>query len=195
MSDPIVVQITNGVIAFKRVDTAAVGYLPTWNAPAGKTAITVTMADYETGSATWSCQITSGMLTAAGDTGTTTEVAATFCAAARSIPAPGVTAYTLDVELLQDPTVASPTKGISQYLFEEDTYENYFMLGLNGPTAGPRAVGRVRMIAGSFGGAARTALTATLSLPVTQKPSIAFGTTLVFEDEGLSVEESELANA
>ena len=54
MTDPIVVQITNGIIAFKRVDTAAVGYLPAWNAPAGKAASAVTMADYETGSATWS---------------------------------------------------------------------------------------------------------------------------------------------
>ena len=130
MADPIVVQITNGVIAFKRVDTAAVGYLPAWNAPAGKAASAVTMADYETGSATWSCQITSGTLTAAGDTGTTTEVAATFCTASRSIPTPGVTAYTLDVELLQDPTQAPASKGISQYLFEEDTFEDYFMLGL-----------------------------------------------------------------
>ena len=50
------------------------------------------------------------------------------------------------------------------------------------------------MLAGSFGGAARTALTATLSLPVTQKPSIVWGIALVFEDES-AVQESELANA
>ena len=49
MADPFIWQIEDGVLAFKVVDTAAVGYLPSWNAPAGKTELTVAMADYDTG--------------------------------------------------------------------------------------------------------------------------------------------------
>ena len=43
-------------------------------------------------------------------------------------------------------------------------------------TLPPKAVGRVRVQAGAFGGPARSTLTATLSLPVSQKPDIAWGT-------------------
>ena len=80
----------------------------------------------------------------------------------------------MDVEFLQDPTVGDPGGRLSQFLFENDTEEAYFLLGLNGALP-PKAVGRVRVQAGAFGGAARTTLTATLSLPVSQKPDIAWG--------------------
>jgi hypothetical protein len=174
MADPVVFQIETGVLAFIIVDTAEVGYLPAWNAPGGATAETAAIADYEAESDTWSCQVSSGQLSSSPDTGTTTEVPATFCSPARSIPAPGETSFTLDVEFLQDPNVET---GLSQFLFEHDTEEAYFLLGLNGANP-PKAVGRVRVQAGAFGGAARTALTATLSLPVSQKPDIAWGITV-----------------
>jgi hypothetical protein len=188
VADPIIWQIESGVLAFSVVDTGEVGYLPSWNAPAGKTAETAAIADYEAESDSWSCQVTSGMLSASGDT-TTTDVAATFCAPARVIPTPGETSYTLDVEFLQDPNVAT---GLSQYLFEQDTNEAFFMLGLNGALP-PKAVGRVRLQAGAFGGAARTTLTATLSLPVSQKPDIAWGVTGTFAATASGETESRTA--
>lgn len=170
IADPVIFQVDNGLLLFSVVDTAAPGYLPSWNAPGGKTVDTVTAADYDADSDTWSCQVTSGMLTPSADT-TTTDVPATFCAAARTIPTPGQTSYTLDAEFLQDPTIST---GLSRFLFEHDTEEAYFMLGLNGEDP-PKAIGRVRVQAGAFGGAARTTLTATVSLPLSQKPSIEWG--------------------
>ena len=179
MADAVIFQIEQGVVAFTVVDTAEVGYDPTWQAPGGATVDTADLADYEAGSATWTCQVTSGALTATQDT-TTVDVPATFCSPARSIPQPASTAYSLDFSFLQDPNVAA---GLSAYLFEHDTEEAYVLLGMAGMTTGatptvapPKLIGRVRLVAGTIGGAARSNLTADVSLPVTQKPQIMFGT-------------------
>ena len=43
--------------------------------------------------------------------------------------------------------------GLSRFLFENDTEEAYFFLGLDGSTNPPKAIGRVRLVAGNFGGA------------------------------------------
>jgi hypothetical protein len=179
MSDPFIWQIEDGVLAFSVVDTAEVGYLPTWNAPAGKAIDVVTIADYEADSAFWKCQVTSGMLTPTADT-TTQDVPSTFCQNGRTIPTPLQSTWTLDIEMLQDPQAGptSPTMGLAQFTYENDAAEVYFMLGLNGDTAAPRAIGRVRMSPTAFGGVARTPLTATASWPVTQWPDIAWGLTL-----------------
>jgi hypothetical protein len=177
MADPFIWQIEDGVLAFKIVDTAAVGYDPAWNAPAGKTEATVTMADYDTGSDTWRCQVTSGMLTPTADT-TTQDVPSTFCVNGRTIPTPKQSTWTLDVEMLQDPQVGpSPAIGLAEFTYLHDAQEVYFLLGLNGTDLPPRAIGRVRMSPTAFGGAARTPLTATASWPVTQWPDIAWGLT------------------
>ena len=45
------------------------------------------------------------------------------------VPQPGITSYSLDGEFLQDPNVMT---GLSRFLFENDTEEAYFFLGLNG---------------------------------------------------------------
>ena len=178
MADPFIWRITDGVLAFKAVDTAAVGYLPTWNGPGGVTEVTATLADYEADSAFWSCQVTSGTLTPTADS-TTTELRATFCSNGRTVPTPLQSTWTLDVDLLQDPHAGptAPTMGLAEYTYLHDAQEVYFLLGLNGDLA-PRAVGRVRLSPTAFGGAARTPLTASASWPVTQWPSIAWGTTL-----------------
>jgi hypothetical protein len=170
LADAVTFQIENGVLALAVVDKTAVGYSDTWQAPGGKTVDTVTEADYDASSATWKCQVTSGMLTPSADT-TTTDVAPTFCNPARTIPTPGETSYTLDAEFLQDVTVSA---GLSRFLFEHDTEEGYFLLGLNGDDP-PKAIGRVRLQAGAFGGAARATLTSTVSLPLSRKPQIEFG--------------------
>ena len=120
---------------------------------------------------TWSCQVTSGALTASPNANDVT-VPATFCQASSVVPQPGITSYSLDGEFLQDVNVMT---GLSRYLFENDTEEAYFFLGLDGANP-PKAIGRVRLVAGNFGGAARENLTATLALPLSRKPDIAFGT-------------------
>jgi hypothetical protein len=171
LADPVTFQIENGVLALALVDTTEPGYSDSWNAPGGATVDTVTEGDYDASSVTWKCQVTSGTLTPSADT-TTVDVPATFCVAGRTIPTPGQTSYTLDAEFLQDVTVKA---GLSRFLFEHDTEQAYFLLGLNGDDP-PKAIGRVRVQAGAFGGAARTNLTATVSLPLIQRPQIDFGT-------------------
>lgn len=180
MSDPFIWQIENGTLWFSVVDTAEVGYLPAWNAPTGKTALTAALADYEADGAFWSCQVTSGTLTPTADT-TTQDVPATFCVNGRTIPTPLQSTWTLDIEMLQDPQAGptSPTMGLAEFTYLHDSDEVYFLLGLNGDTNPPRAIGRVRMSPTAFGGAARTPLTATASWPVSQWPDIAWGTSAV----------------
>jgi hypothetical protein len=162
--------IEAGEFALSLVDTGEVGYTSAWQGPGGVTSATAVLADYETDAAHWMCQVTSAALNASPNANDVTTPA-TFCQPSVVTPQPGVTSYSLDAEFLQDPIILN---GLSQYLFEHDTEEAYFLLGLNGGDA-PQAIGRVRLIAGSFGGAARENLTATVSLPCSQKPSIAWG--------------------
>jgi len=167
-----VFQIEEGEFGLKVVDKTEVGYLDTWQAPGGATVDVVTLADYDTGAATWSCQVTSGALNATPNV-TTVEVPATFCEAASSVPSPGQTSYTVDVSFLQDPNIVA---GLNRFLFENDTLECYFYLGLNGGEP-PKVIGRCRAVSGTIGGAARATLTADVSLPVSRKPDIEFGDT------------------
>lgn len=170
MADATVFQIENGTIALKVVDTTAVGYTAAWLAPGGKAVDVVTAADYDTSSPVWTCQTTAGALTATQDT-TTTDVPATFCAPAKSIPQPAQTSFSLDLSFLQDPQIKL---GLSRFLFENDTKEAYVFFGMNG-WAPPKMIGRVRLVAGTIGGEARTTLTADVSLPLSGRPQIAFG--------------------
>ena len=164
-------KIENGVLALTLVDTAAVGYTADWQTPGGVQVDTITLAAYTTAEGSdLSCQVTSGALNASPNT-TDDVTPATFCGPEETTTSVGVTSYTLDCTILQDPHVAA---GVSAYLFEHDTKEAYFYLGLNGEEA-PSAAGRCRVVAGAFGGDARVTLTATLSLPVTKKPDIEFG--------------------
>jgi len=178
-------EIEDGVLAFKVVDKAAVGYVDTWQAPAGKTLANVTVADYDTGSATWSCQTTAGSLNATADT-TTKDIPATFCDPAETIPTPGKSTFELAVTFLQDPTVST---GLSRFLFENDTSEAYFLLGFDG-TNPPKAMGRVRLSAATIGGEARSTLTSDITLPLSRKPDIEFGnatTSVIIEGDGTVV--------
>jgi hypothetical protein len=174
MAEATIFQIELGTIAFSVVDKAEALYEDTWLAPAGADVATATLADYEAGSATWTCQQTSGALTASQDT-TTTDVPATFCSPARSIPQPAETSYSLDLSFLQDPQIAA---GFNAFLFEYDTQEAYVLFGMadNSGTLPPKLIGRVRLVAGTIGGAARETLTADVSLPLSSKPQIMFGT-------------------
>lgn len=170
MSDPVVFTIEEGELGLAVVDTAAVGYLDTWQAPTGKAVDAVTLADYDTGSTGWTCQMTSGALTPSPNT-TTSDVPATFCKPAKSVPQPGETSFTLDLTFLQDPNVST---GLSAFLYANDTKEAFVYFGMNDGEP-PRMIGRVRLAAGLVGGDARTTLVATVSLPLTRRPDIEFG--------------------
>ena len=177
MADAVIFQIEQGVIAFSVVDTTEVGYEAGWLAPGGATVDTAVLTAYEADPASWQCQATSGALTASQDT-TTVDVPATFCSPARSIPQPAETSYSLDLSFLQDPNVAA---GLSAFLFANDTLEAYVLFGMGGQGAAaavnpPKMIGRVRLVAGTIGGAARSTLTADVSLPLSSKPQIMFGT-------------------
>lgn len=170
MSDPIIFTIEHGELGLKIVDTAELGYLDTWQAPGGAGVDEVTLADYDTGSGGFTCQMTAGALTAAANT-TTQDIPATFCSPARSVPQPGETSYSLDLSFLQDPNVAI---GLSAYLYENDTLEAYAYFGMDNGEP-PRMIGRVRLSAGTIGGEARATLTADVSLPLVRRPDIEFG--------------------
>ena len=77
MADAVIFQIEAGVVALTVVDRSEVGYADSWLAPGGATVDTAVIGDYEAGSASWTCQTTSGALTASQDT-TTVDVPATF---------------------------------------------------------------------------------------------------------------------
>lgn len=116
------------------------------------------------------CQITDGALNASPNV-TTETVPATWCEPEETISNVGKTSYTLDLGYLQDPDVVD---GLSQFLFEHDAEVAYFYMGMDGDDP-PKAIGEVRIASGTIGGAGRTTLTATVSLPVTGKPSVCFG--------------------
>ena len=129
-------QIENGEFAFSVVDTERRGYADTWQAPNGATLRRRRSADYDTDAAHWMCQVTSAALNASPNQNEVT-VPATFCqASARWCRNPAITSYSLDGEFLQDPNILT---GLSQFLFENDTEEAYFLLGLDG---GDRAARR-----------------------------------------------------
>jgi len=186
--------IEDGEFALKVVDTDAVGYDQSWQAPGGKDLETVTIADYDTGSTVWKCQVTSGALNATPDT-TTTDTPATFCQAATSTPAPAETTFELAVSFLQDINV-DPTNSLNRFLFENDTNEVYFFLGFNG-TDPPKAIGKVRAQSGTIGGDARTSLSADLTLPCVRKPDIEFGNTtasIIVQGDGTVVTPAEASS-
>lgn len=174
MSDPTIFRIpvgSVGAFGLALVDRAAVGYADTWQAPDGATLPSVTQADYEAGSTTWQCQLTSAALTAAANI-QTNDRPATICTPPGQTVVVGEDAFTLDVEQFQDANVAV---GLQAFLFANRTKEAYFYFSADGPDGAPRAIGRVRLTSSTFGGAAYTDLTATLSLPLVRAPDIEFG--------------------
>jgi hypothetical protein len=162
-------QIENGVVAWSLVGD---GDDPTWQAPGGKQANEVTAADYsgETG-LVFSCQVQSCQLTASPNTSDETTDP-TFCEPEVTTTQVGVTSYSLELTALQDPHIAD---GISYFSFKNDTKLAYFALGLK-TWGAPKAIGKCRIVAGTFGGGARTDLTTDIACPVETKPDIQFGT-------------------
>lgn len=137
------------------------------------TVITITdgvliLADDEAGLATglgFECQVTEAAINATPNLQT---VAATWCAPESQSPA--ATGYELAITWLQDWTAAGG--GLSMYAFENDTQTKWFSMQLDADIATTVATGEVRLVAGSYGGAAGTPLTATATWPLAAKPTI-----------------------
>lgn len=164
-----VFNIVNGEFALALVNTAALGYLSTWQAPAGKTVATAVIADYS-GAANWHANVISGKITSRANI-TNRRREATFTDASSTTPIAGFSNYTIEADVYQDVHIST---GLAAFLFTNDTLEAYFLLGLNGGSP-PRAIGRVRVVAGSFGGKAEDDLRDTIRLELTRRPSISFG--------------------
>ncbi len=127
---------------------------------------TATIADYTD----FSCQMTSGEIQASPNL-TTETIPATGCDPEETITTVGQTSWNLVLGFLQDPHVAA---GLSRVLFEHDTELAWFFFGMDGDDP-PKAIGQLRVVAGTIGGSMRTTLQATTTLPLEAKPSIEFG--------------------
>jgi hypothetical protein len=137
------------------------------------TVITITdglvkFADDEAGLTTgeaFECQVTEASINATPNLQT---VPATWCAPESQAPA--ATGYELAITWLQDWT--APGGGLSMYAFENDTNTKWFSMQLDKDDETTVATGTVRVVAGSYGGAAGTPLTATATWPLAAKPTI-----------------------
>jgi hypothetical protein len=128
---------------------------------------TLTLADTEAGldlGVAFECQVSEAAINATPNLQT---VPATFCEPESQSPA--ATGYELAITWLQDWTV--PGGGLSNYAFVNDAQTKWFALTLDDQLT-PIATGQVRLVAGSFGGAAGTPLTATATWPLASKPVI-----------------------
>jgi hypothetical protein len=153
------------------VDRAAVGYLDAWQAPGGQFFPTLTQADYDAGSTTWVCQLSSCALTSSPNV-TTDQRVGTFCVKPGETVTVGEETFTVDLGAFQDAHVAA---GLQAFLYANRGLEAYWMFSAEGPDGAPRAAGRCRLVSAPIGGDTWTDLTFTLSLPVTVPPDIEFG--------------------
>lgn len=166
MADALRFKIENGQFALAVVDTAAVGYLESWQAPGGLGVDAVTIADYTDAVAQWSCQVQTMTIDPSANTNDET-LEATWCEPAKTIPNPGQTSFAINGTAVAD---AHANDALQAFLYLHDTDEAYFYMGLGGPAAPPAAIGRCRIQASSFGGAGRTTLTMPIgALPLSRR--------------------------
>lgn len=136
--------------------------------PAITDACTATVAAFDD----FSCAITDGALNATSNV-TDDTTPATWCDAEQTTPKVGATTFEGALSFLQDPQIVA---GLSRTLFEHDTETAWIFMGLDGDDP-PKAVAKVRLVAGAFGGEARTSLLADVTLPCDGKPLICYGDT------------------
>lgn len=183
MTAPLRFKIEQGAFALALVDTAAVGYLPAWQAPGGVAVDVATLDDYTDTAAHWSCQVQNMTIDPSPNTNDET-VEATWCEPQTVIPNPGVTSFAINGTVVADVHV---TESLIAFLYLHDTEEAYFYMGLAGDNAPPAAIGRCRIQASSFGGAGRVTLVNTVgALPLTQRYDMWYGTSPGTVIEGLT---------
>jgi hypothetical protein len=165
-------RILDGVVGLAPVDTAAVGYKSTWLAPAGATVDTATIAAYDAGSATWSCQVTEVRLQATASSRTET-IEDTICSAGQEVPIPQLSTWGLVIAMYQDANYVA----LQQYAHDHDAEEVYFFVGFDGANP-PKAIGRLYLAPfGDLGGLARVNLKTTVTWPVNGSPQVLYGST------------------
>lgn len=183
MTAPLRFKIEQGVFALALVDTAAVGYAASWQAPGGADIDVVDLAAYTDTAAHWSCQVQNMTIDPSANSNDET-VDATWCEPAMTIPNPGQTSFAINGTVVSDVHV---TESLVAFLYLHDTEEAYFYMGLNGDAAPPAAIGRCRIQASSFGGAGRETLVNTIgALPLTQRYDMWYGVTPGSVIEGLT---------
>ena len=121
----------------------------------------------------FTCQVTSSALNATPNSDSE-DIPATMCEAGETRTIVKATSYELALTFLQDPNVAA---GLNRFLFEHDTETAYFYFGMGGDdgSEAPKSIGALRIQSGTIGGEMRKTLTADLTLPVTAKPDVMFG--------------------
>jgi hypothetical protein len=170
MSDPIIFKIQDGQLGLAVVDRQVSGYSDTWRAPGGAQVDEVTLADYDAGSSTFMCQVTSAQITSSPST-TTEDIEATMCAPGKTIPILGESSFAIDIGALSD---LNKVAGLQRFAFENDATECYVYVGFDGDNP-PRAIGRVNMAALPIGGDMKVKLLGTVTWPYVFKPQIEFG--------------------
>lgn len=177
-------RIENGVLAFELVDTLAVGYLPSWQAPDGKVLPTVTAADYDTSTDSFQCQLVTGVLQSTPQS-TTENLDGTWCDLPEVITIAGEDTFAVALDVYQDPNIV----GLSAYLYEHRGAKAYAYFGMGtNPGDPPTAIGVVTLSAVSVGGG-RAANRAQVTFPFDKAPDIQFGNAtesrVVFGDKSI----------
>ena len=176
-------EITGGAFALAVVDTAAVGYLDAWQAPAGKAIDTVLLADYTDAVAQWSCQINAMTIDPSANTNDQT-LDPTWCAPSEVRPSPGLSSFAINGTYVHD---AHVDDSLQAFLYLNDSKEAFFAMGLAGWGAPPMAIGRCRIQAAQFGGAGYVALAgSTPALPLTRRYDMWHGASPGTVIEGLT---------
>lgn len=175
MSEPSILRIPVGEVGgfgLALVDRAAVGYDDAWQAPLGGVLPTVGLDDYNAGSTTWQCQLTTAAITATPNVNTS-DRAGTFCIAPGQTTTVGEDTFAMEIGGFQDHKEA---QGLAAFMYENRTKEAFFYFSADGPDGAPRAIGRLRLTSMPMGGDAWTDLVFTgLSLPIMRAPDIEFG--------------------
>jgi hypothetical protein len=144
-------------------------------APATGPVVPASLTDY-------SCQVTNAAINSSSNA-TTTAIPATFCSPASEANVPVASSFTLDLDFLQDWTVAA---GLSAWLFKNDATEQAFALYLKDAVQ-PVAQGKIICQAGAFGGTPGETLVATVSLNIQGYP-------VIMTPAGISIRPADVAD-
>lgn len=170
-----VFKITGGALAFELVDTAAVGYDPGWQAPAGGVFPDVTPAEYDTGTDGFQCQVVTGQVTSTQNSSSET-LDGTWCDLPETVNTPQEDTFAVALDVYQDP---NRPDGLSAWLYEHRGKEAYVYVGMAAPagatTVPPAAIGIVTVSSATIGGG-RSANRAQVTFPFKRAPDVIFGT-------------------
>jgi hypothetical protein len=175
-------KIEAGVFGLALVDTAAAGYLATWQAPGGAVLPDVDLSDYDPLSDGFSCQVVTGVLTATENV-TTENIDGTWCDLPSVAQIVGEDSFAVAWDAYQDP---QDRDGLTAYCYQHRGERAYVYFGAGGDGVPPTAVGVVTIKAMGIGGG-RTSARSQVTFPFDRAPDIQFGTAtsyrIVFGDK------------